>query len=277
MKFQAVLVLAVVMLSCSGQQKSKVTTKAKTSNRIEKQNFQKLLDENNVSGAILIFDAKEQQYYSNNFTKAEEFSLPASTYKIPHSIIGLETGILENENSIFQWNGEDRAMEAWESDLTLQQAFQRSCVPCYQELARKIGVERMNSYLQKLNFGEMDVNSETLDRFWLVGTSKISPFQQIDFLQRLYNEELPITKTTFMILKNIMKLKETNRYSLSGKTGLAVAEEKMTGWFVGFVEVENNTVFFATKIIPKQKIQRREFIKLRKTITEKALQELKIM
>ncbi len=67
--------------------------------------FQIILDNSKVDGSILIFDSYKDKYYSNNFTEAEKSVIPASTFKIPHSIIGLETNILDNEETVFKWNG----------------------------------------------------------------------------------------------------------------------------------------------------------------------------
>lgn len=272
MKLNFILFISLLFLSCSKN------LKTKDAYIIEiKKEFQTILDSARVSGTILIFDTQKNAFYSNDFKDAKTPYLPASTFKIPNSIIGLETEILKDENSVFKWNGEHRAMEAWRKDLTLKQAFQASCVPCYQELARKVGVERMNKQLDTLQFGKMDVNPNTIDNFWLIGNSKITPFEQIDFLQRLYNNKLSIKPSTFKTLISILKIKTTDNYTLSGKTGLAVADPTEVGWFVGYVEVDKNVVYFATKIKNTSALPRPEFISLRKEVTYLALKDLDII
>ena len=69
--------------------------------------------------------------------------LPASTFKIPNSIIALETGLIEDDSTLIKWDGDERRLPAWEQDLVFRDAFHYSCVPCYQEIARKIGEKRM--------------------------------------------------------------------------------------------------------------------------------------
>ena len=268
-----IFILTQVFFSCSNKQK---INKNEIGN-IETKEFQTFLDDANVNGVILIYDSKKNKYYSNNFDEAKSSNLPASTFKISNSIIGLEAGILKNEKSVFKWGGERRAFAIWEKDLTLKEAFQRSCVPCYQELARKIGVERMNNYLQQLQFGKMEVNNATIDNFWLTGNSKITPFEQIDFLKRLYNNKLPISKSSAQIVKNIMRIDSAEDYILSGKTGLAVNNEKEVGWFVGYTEVKENVFYFATKIVPGSTISRNEFIPIRQKVTILALKKLNII
>ena len=276
MKFKIVLFfIALTLLSCSQKQNSK---KEKPVLKIEKKEFQVLLDSAKVNGTILIFDKQGNKFYSNNFQEAKQSYLPASTFKIPNSIIGLETGILKDEQTIFKWDGNDRAFSIWENDLNLKDAFQKSCVPCYQELARKIGTKRMKENLKKLQFGEMNVNNENIDNFWLIGKSKINPFQQIDFLSRFYENHLSILKSTTEIVKRIMKIKTTESYTLSGKTGWIVNGEKDIGWFVGYIEREKKVFYFATKITPKKSnMSRNEFAPIRKKITILALKELKII
>lgn len=260
--------LLIILSSCSKKQKE--------GNKVVVKSFQAILDSANVSGTILVFDTEKNTYYSNDFKEAKSAYLPASTFKIPNSIIGLEEGILKNENSVFKWNGEQRFLDSWEKDLTLKEAFQKSCVPCYQELARKIGVKKMNNQLKKLKFGKMDVHKNTIDNFWLVGKSQISPMEQINFLRRFYNEQLPIKIATFKIVKSILKITSTNNYILSGKTGLAVTEKIEVGWFVGYVEIGKNIVYFATKIKNIKEIDRSKFIEVRKKVTDLALKKLKI-
>ena len=116
---------------------------------IVKTEFGNILDSLKVKGAIVIYDIKNKTYYSNNFDWSKTGIIPASTFKIPNSIIALETGIIKNDSTVFKWNGEKRRFKKWEEDLTFKKAFQVSCVPCYQEIARKVGVKRMKSYLVK--------------------------------------------------------------------------------------------------------------------------------
>ena len=239
--------------------------------------FQSILDSAEVVGAILLYDFQEDAYYSNDFERAKEGKLPASTFKITNSIIGLETGVIESDTTMFKWDGEERGNENWERDLSLGDAFRFSCVPCYQEIARKIGSERMNDYLQKLDYGAMEVDSSNMDRFWLGGDSRISQMQQIDFLKRLFASKLPISERTTNILRKIMFIEETEKYSLYGKTGLSNAEHGYNGWFVGYVEQGTGTYFFATNIEPRDDFDFDVFVQKRMDITFAALKQMNMM
>lgn len=240
--------------------------------------FQTILDTAELEGAILIFDQQTNSFYSNNFQESKKSYLPASTYKIPNSIIGLELGIIEGEEFIFKWDGEERALTIWEKDLSLKQAFQVSCVPCYQELARNIGAVRMRNKIEELNFGKMDIHEDNIDVFWLTGASRINSFQQVNFLKRFLNQQLPISKSTFKTIKSIMKIEKKSNHTLSGKTGLVVRGGKDIGWFVGYVEKGKKVYYFSTKISPKnENVDRSRLISLRKSIALQALQQLNII
>lgn len=268
------LLTSLILNACNGSHNKKLI-----STHVLKPEFQTLIDSANVEGSVLIHDLNNDGYYSNDFNWAEIARLPASTFKIPNSIIALELGVVDRKiidnEKIFKWNGQDRFLKAWEQDLTLKKAYHYSCMPCYQEIARKIGTGRMNQYLDKLKFGEMVVNNETLDQFWLVSDSTISQFQQIDFLKRLYLSELPVSKVTIDAMKNMMVVKATNEYTISAKTGLSVRLDKYNGWYVGYVETIGNVFFFATNISPLSEYNK-NFNALRKFVTFKALEKLGI-
>lgn len=284
MKRLFMLCLCIVCFSCKEASKSSVKSQEQsatakiTNNHIQQESFQKSIDSAHVKGAILIYDLKKDTYYSNDFSWAKTGQLPASTFKIPNSIIGLETKVVDDKQTIFKWNGEERFLKSWEADLTLQQAFQRSCVPCYQEVARKIGVKRMNQYLEQLQYGSIKVDSVNLESFWLQGNAHINMFQQIDFLKRLREETLPISQQTFAIVKKIMILKQTEKYTLRGKTGWSIEEDHHNGWFVGYVESGDQAFFFATNIEPiSNTFDQKNFQKSRKELTYKALQQFNIL
>lgn len=239
--------------------------------------FQTIIDSANVNGAILIYDLKNGKYYSNNFEWAKKGNLPASTFKIANSIIAFETGVVKNDSVLFKWNGERRGMKSWEQDLIFRNAFHFSCVPCYQEVARKIGVKRMTEYVEKLGYGNMKIDSATIDLFWLEGESRISQFKQIDFIKRFYQSKLQISERTETMMKKMMIIEKNDDYRLSGKTGWSIRNRNNNGWFVGYVESKNNTYFFATNVEPKRKFDMNMFPMIRKEVTFKAFKLMKII
>jgi len=236
--------------------------------------FRQILDSANVSGSILAYDPQANTTYSNDFQRCDKGYLPASTFKIPNSIIALETGVVENDSTLFKWDGEKRRLPVWEQDLIFRDAFQFSCVPCYQEIARKIGVERMKEYVAKLNYGNMVVDSATIDLFWLEGESTITMNQQLDFLKRFYYSELHISKRTYEIMKRLMLIESNDSWKFSGKTGWTIRNGNNIGWFVGYLEKGNKVYFIVTNIEPNEAFNMDLFPKIRTQISLGAFRKL---
>lgn len=244
---------------------------------IHSEAFATILQDVGLRGSILLFDANIGQSYSNDFAWADSGFLPASTFKIPNSMIALETGVVDDATTMFYWDGEPRGMETWEADLTFEQAFKRSCVPCYQEIARGIGVGRMREYLDKFDYGDMDVDSSNLDMFWLQGDSRISQVEQIDFLRRINSRKIPMSDSTFATLNTLMLMEKTDQYKLYGKTGWSISGESNNGWFVGFVTKSDHTWYFATNVIPGDDFDMSLFARIRTQVTKEALISLSIL
>ena len=275
MKHLALFALLSILLSCS-QPVQKPDAPANDTRRTEviRPDFWQILDSANVVGSVLVYDPQTNTVYSNDFQRCDKGYLPASTFKIPNSIIALETGVVENDSNIFKWDGEKRRLAAWEQDLIFRDAFQVSCVPCYQEIARKIGVQRMKQWLDTLRYGNMVVDSATIDLFWLEGESTITMNQQLDFLQRLYNRQLPIKERTREIMKRLMLIESNDSWTFSGKTGWAIRNGNNIGWFVGYLEKGESVFFVITNIEPKEAFDMKFFPVIRKQISMGALKKM---
>ncbi len=245
--------------------------------KIVKTEFQEILDEKKVIGSILIYDLSAGRFYSNDFAWAETGQLPASTFKIPNSIVALELGVVKDDSTIFKWDGVERSVKNWNQDLIFRNAFHYSCVPCYQDIARKVGVDRMRTILDKMQYPGMQFSSETIDNFWLMGDSRISPMQQIAFLRRYQAEEIPLSTRTYEILDTMMIVESTAEYTLRAKSGWSVDHGHNNGWYVGYVEKESNVYFFATNIEPVNQEQVDGFVLARIEVTRNALAQLEIL
>ncbi len=275
MKHLALFALLSILLSCSQPvQKPKAAANDTWRTEVVRPDFRQILDSANVESSVLVYDLQSDTAYSNDFTRCDMGFLPASTFKIPNSIIALETGLVEDDSTLFKWDGEKRRLPVWEQDLIFRDAFQFSCVPCYQEIARKIGVERMKEYLAKLNYGNMVVDSATIDLFWLEGESTITMNQQLDFLKRFYYSELHISERTYEIMKRLMLIESNDSWKFSGKTGWAIRNGNNIGWFVGYLEKGNKVYFIITNIEPNEAFNMDLFPKIRTQISLGAFRKL---
>ncbi|MTI57815.1 class D beta-lactamase [Geosporobacter ferrireducens] len=199
-------------------------------------------------GCFVLFDKNKGQYIIYNEQKSKKQVPPCSTFKIVNSLIGLETNVLQDENTVFKWDGTKYSISEWNKDQTLETAVSNSVVWYFQQVASKIGEERMQSYLNEINYGNRDI-SGGITKFWLQSSLKISPIEQIHMLRNLYDYKLPFATRNVDVVKKVLVLSNQEGAVLSGKTGSGVAENKgVNGWFVGYVERDNDVFFFAANI-----------------------------
>ncbi|SOE20162.1 beta-lactamase class D [Spirosomataceae bacterium TFI 002] len=273
-KFLILIGLVIFTVSCTSTSEKSVEEDRVVSEE-KSLSIQAILDSNKLNGSVLILDDSLHKFYSNNFEWSKKSQLPASTFKIPNSIIGLESGVV-NDSTIFKWDGEKRFLKSWEEDLNLAQAFKRSCVPCYQEVARGVGVDNMKEWLNKIGYTGMVVTPDSIDTFWLTGNSRISPLEQIHFLRKLDKKQLPISSKTYAKMRDIMLLETGLNYELRAKTGWS-QDGKENGWFVGYLEIEGKTYYFATNVEPKADFDMSNFGKIRSIVTKESLSVLGIL
>lgn len=273
-KYKMLLILLVASVSCKINKNKYEVRQEKEVKKVIVSELNEILESKSLTGSIVIFDNQNSTYYSNSFENFEKGYLPASTFKIPNAIIAFELGTIKDENFVFAWDGNPRRIPIWNKEMTFREAFHMSCVPCFQELARKAGPENMNKYLKQFNYGEMLVDSNNIDRFWLEGDSKISQKQQIDFLRDLYFSKLGVSKVTEEKIKKLIFIEETEYYKLSGKTGWAIRDNNNTGWFVGYLKTSNNIYFFATRVEPDMRFDMNLFPIIRSEVTLKAFKTL---
>lgn len=234
---------------------------------------QRALEEEGLSGAMALFDTRDGQLLCSDPARCQRGYAPASTFKIVSTIIGLETGVLSDAESPLRWDGKEYSIPEWNRDHTLRSAIQVSCVPCFQSVAREVGSARMQDWVTRLDYGNRDISGK-IDAFWLNGALRISPFQQIDFLRRLDGGQLPIQERTLDVVRDVLTLDVGLNYVLRGKTGFNQPPEQpsLVGWFVGFVELGERRVFFATVVdghAPGVDLK-----PARRRVTERVLREL---
>ncbi|MGB3640423.1 MAG: class D beta-lactamase [Rivularia sp. (in: cyanobacteria)] len=208
-------------------------------------NFGRVFKEFGVNGSIIIYDTSNNKIYEHNSPRNSQAFLPASTFKILNTLIALETGVIQNDVSVLTWDGIKRDFDVWNQDTNLRQAFKNSTVWFYQVLARKIGRERMQNFINRVGYGNQRIGTvENIDKFWLEGDLRITPKQQIEFLQKVQSGKLPFSERNLNLLKDIMIVEQTPNYTLRGKTGWV----DKTGWFLGYLEQNNKVYYFATNI-----------------------------
>ncbi|CCE07123.1 Beta-lactamase (OXA-5), class D (fragment) [Bradyrhizobium sp. STM 3843] len=177
--------------------------------------------------------------------RSGEGRLPASTFKIANSLIALETGVVEDpDKDVFKWDGVKRWNEAWNKDHTLRSAIAVSAFPVYQEIARRIGLERMQKFVDLLEYGNRDIGGG-IDQFWVSGALRIDPVQQVDFVDRLRRGTLPISKRSQDLVRDIMPVIKVGDATMHAKTGLTDRDHGSLAWLVGWVDKGDEPTVFA--------------------------------
>lgn len=201
--------------------------------------------------SFVLFSEKSNKTLVINAKRADQALSPFSTFKIANSIIGLELGLISNAEQVLKFDKEKYPVQAWWPSVwklpeyTLTSAFKFSMVAVYRQLATDIGRMNMQKSLNDFAYGNQNITSG-LDSFWLNGSLKISANEQITFLQKLHNNTLSLKPNTLSTMKDIMLVGQNEHYKMYAKTGAGKVEDKsMLGWYVGFVENETGTHYFA--------------------------------
>ena len=212
-----------------------------------RKDFAKYFEDADVNGGFILFDLKQETYVVYNQQRINTGFIPASTFKIFNSLVALETKQIQDAGEIIQWDGNERDIGAWNKDHNLESAIQNSVVWFYQELARRIGSAQMAHYVALAEYGNQDIGGE-IDTFWLDGELRITPREQVDFLTRLYLNEVPFSQRSIDIVKDILIFEAPGNYVMRAKTGWGQRFVPQIGWFVGYVEQNDNVYVFATNI-----------------------------
>lgn len=202
-------------------------------------------------GCFALFNNGNGQFTIYNMPRYRDSSfLPASTFKIVNALIGLQTGAISNDSMIIKWDRKPRRAE-WDRDLSMYEAFRVSSVPYFQEVARRIGRDTMQMWLDSVAYGNKKIGG-AIDSFWLNNSLKISPDEQLGLIKRLFFNQLPFFKDYQLMVKNAMLFEDKPSYKLYYKTGLAAKSDGTPlAWVMGWVEENNHPYFFVLNMETK--------------------------
>ena len=225
-----------------------------------------------TAGTFVGYKTDDYLIIASDKDRSGQAVLPASTFKIPNSVIALETGVVgDPDKDVFKWDGVVRSIEGWNRDHTMRSAIAASAVPVYQEIARRIGAERMQKYLDLFEYGNRDIGGG-IDQFWLTGNLRIDPVQQIDFVDRLRRGVLPVSKRSQELTRDILPVTKVGDATIRAKSGLLGAEQgkPSLGWMVGWVEKGSQQTVFAMNMDCKEQ----SHIAARMTVVQQCLADI---
>ncbi|MEI8059033.1 MAG: penicillin-binding transpeptidase domain-containing protein [Ferruginibacter sp.] len=254
-------VIAITMLSSCSVNKAKIDNSLK-----------KYFDENNVEGCFTLLNNATGRVTVYNMSLDTMRFLPAATFEIIHSLVGLQNGVIINDTMTIQWDGKHRETESWNKDMGMTDAFKLSNDAYYKEVANRIGKNVMQKWLDSLSFGNKKIGGN-VDTFWLDNSLKISPDEQLGLVKRLYFDQLPFRKSVHEMVRNVMLQENNTSYKLSYKTGWGIDESKNNiGWLIGWVEENNHVYFFVTFV--KAGVGKIDVPTIRMNITKSILKQL---
>lgn len=227
---------------------------------ISKQSLQEVIGSTNA--ALVVVDCETGQAHRHNPGLASQSFGPCSTFKIWNALIGLQEGLVSGpEMPFFTWDGHQRAFAEWNRDLTFKEAFKVSCVPAFQELARKIGPERMQRWLDKLGYGDRNMCGRP-DAFWLPRAGKqtilISPDAQAELIRKWVTGRFELGNHSLEVLREVMLLETSGLGVLYGKTGSGLRRSDDgpssevdfdMGWLIGFLEQGRHRYAYACLVL----------------------------
>jgi beta-lactamase class D len=240
-----------------------VVSGCSTNNVTEDESLGVYFDSASVKGCFALFNNGRNNFTIYNLPRYRDSSYtPASTFKIVNSLIGIQTGVIKDENMVIRWDGVKRWNEDWNKDLTMKEAFAVSAVPYYQEVARRIGRDTMQLWIDSLGYGNRNI-SGPIDSFWLNNRLKVKPDEELGLVKKLYFDQLPFFKRTQEIVQSVMLREQNSNYKLCYKTGWGRLENGHgLGWVVGWIEENKHPYFFVLNIespdpeqVPKVRIK----------------------
>lgn len=215
---------------------------------VERPDLQAVFAAQRTPGTFVLYDVSAARMTVVDRERAARPFVPASTFKIANSLIALETGAVKDEREVLPYGGKPQPFPQWERDMDMRDAIRVSNVPVYQEIARRVGRERMQAHLDRLGYGNRRMGT-VIDRFWLDGPLEISALEQARFVARLAQGTLPLSERSQRTVRAMLRTEEKDGAALFAKTGWASGPAPpMIGWWVGWVEREGRVYAFALNI-----------------------------
>ncbi|MDK2596076.1 penicillin-binding transpeptidase domain-containing protein [Pseudoalteromonas obscura] len=199
---------------------------------------------------MVVYSEQTDKWQIINKSRAERAFSPFSTYKIPNTLILLEEQKIDTKTS-YKVDTHAYPVQKWwpsvwqSDDIKVKDAFSYSVLPLYQMWTNSLNKPEIKTYLSQFNYGNQDINGP-LDEFWLNSSLQISAMEQIEFLRRLDEKTLGLSKQTYQTFDAIFLKQSTSEYQLYAKTGTGpIAKKTYLGWYVGKIENAQGTHYFA--------------------------------
>jgi beta-lactamase class D len=225
---------------------------------------------NGIAGAqtlhecVVLYDVNAKTTWQSDADECATRLSPASTFKIPHALVALETGVV-TPTAVEKWDGTPHPQQPlWDRDHTVLSAMKPSVLWFFQRIAPRIGAQRIHEWLRKWEYGNADASGD-ITRYWVNGTLRVSPVEQVRFLQRFYARELHVRDTYARLVEEALAQKPgtiqnargvhtltagwPGNAQLNAKTGATtIANGESVSWLVGAIEAGRRRYVFASAV-----------------------------
>lgn len=210
------------------------------------------------SMASSCFIIKENEKVIKEEGECHKAFAPNSTFKIPLALMGFDSGILKSENSpVIPFKKEyQHRINVCKGDHNPKEWMRDSCVWFSQVITKELGLKKFKTYVENFNYGNKDIfGDEALQKSWLENSLKITPVEQVAFLQGMLNKKYSISNKAYALTTQILYQQElAGGWKLYGKTGNGMYRPDLQqGWFVGWIEKNGRQLVFAHHIADETK------------------------
>lgn len=211
-----------------------------------------------MNGCFLLFNVKTNQFEKVIGEQRCREQLPAcSTFKVPLAAMAFDSGVLKDENTVFKWNGKKDIREESNRDHNAKTWMRDSIVWYSQRITPKMGKKKFQNYLDQFNYGNKDLNGG-ITQAWLVSPAssgpalKISGYEQIDFMKKLWTNQLPVSPRSMQLTRDITFIETSpNGFQLHGKTGSNFYDKERKihlGWFISHLQKGDQEYIVVTNL-----------------------------
>jgi beta-lactamase class D len=236
-----------------------------------------------LKGCFLLYNLRTGTFEKKMGETCQQRFPACSTFKVPLAVMTFDSKVLKDEKQILKWDGKKRFLETWNQDQNAASWMTYSVIWFSQKLTPKLGKKRIQKYLQDFQYGNQDI-STGITEAWLQrpnnpeGFLGINAYEQVDFMKKLWRNELPVSKESMELTQQITFLEiSPNGYKLSGKTGSNFYDDHQKlqlGWFIAHISKGDNEYIAVTNFNDVKPIETTSFGGSRaKEITKTQLKE----
>ncbi len=237
-------------------------------------------------GCFLLYNLKTKAFEKKVGEACQERFPACSTFKVPLAVMAFDSGVLKNETQVLKWDGQKRMLEAWNKDQDARSWMKESVVWFSQRLTPELGKKKLQHYLDTFHYGNRDI-STGITTAWLNapndhrGSLGITAYEQIDFMKKLWTDQLPASPRSMELARKITYLETSpGGFELSGKAGSNFYDsgrKVQFGWFIGHVRKGNREYLTAANISDLKPVETDKFGGFRaKEFTKQMLKKLNL-